>query len=80
MTTKYDMTAALKQAEKDGKVSSGSTFKFEEGPNRLRIVEGFLPHNDEYKGQPTFKWLARIIDRRDGQIKLWFMGDRKSVV
>ena len=72
--TKVDLAATMKQAQKDGKLGGGSVFKFEEGANRMRIVDGFLPHNDTYLGKPNFKWLTRIIDRRDGKIKAFFMG------
>lgn len=64
----------MKQAQKDGLLGGGSTFKFEEGANRMRVVDGFLPHNDTFNGQKNFKWLTRIIDRRDGKVKIFFMG------
>lgn len=74
MSRPIDLAANMDQAQKEGKLGTGSTFKFKEGPNRMRIVDGFLPHNDVFAGKPTFKWLTRIIDRRDGTVKLFFMG------
>lgn len=74
MPGKVDLSATMKQAQKEGKLGGSSTFKFEEGRNSMRVVDGFLPHNDTFKGKPNFKWLTRIIDRRDGKVKAFFMG------
>lgn len=73
MSGKVDFSAALKEAERSGLVSSGDFFKVKEGVNRIRLVGGPLPHRGDYKGTPNFKWLCYIIDRTDGAIKPYFM-------
>lgn len=70
---KVDLAATMKQAEDDGKLSSGATLKLVNGENRMRVVQGFLAHEDSYKGQRNFKWLVRVIDRKDGKVKTFFM-------
>lgn len=32
-----------------------------------------LEHPGEYNGKPTFKWLCYVLDRKDGQVKAFFM-------
>lgn len=76
---KVDLAATMKQAQESGALGTGS-FKLKEGPNRVRIVQGFLPHTSEFtdpsgKSTQTFKWLTRILDRRDGsKVKVFFLG------
>ena len=72
--SKVDLAANMKQAQKEGKLGTSTTYKLQEGTNRVRIVDGFLPHNSDFNGKPTFKWLTRVIDRRDGKVKAFFMG------
>lgn len=79
MGTKIDLAATMEKAEKEGMLSTSSTFKLKEGDNRVRVVDGFLPHNSEFTGKDgkttkNFKWLTRVIDRRDGKVKAFFMG------
>lgn len=62
-----------KQAEAAGMLGSGDYFKLKEGDNRFRLMSECLPHPGEYQGKPNFKWLCYVIDRRDGQIKPFFM-------
>lgn len=62
-----------KQAEDAGLIGSGDYFKFKEGPNRLRLLSECLPHPGEFKGTKNFKWLAYVLDRRDGKVKPFFM-------
>lgn len=69
-----DFGAAMKAAEKAGLVGGGGdTFKLKEGANRFRLVSECLPHNGDFKGTPTFKWLCLVIDRADGKVKAFFM-------
>lgn len=68
-----DFAAARKAAEKEGHITGGDYFKLKDGANRLRLVGGPIPHPDEYNGQPNFKWLCYVLDRADGQIKVFFM-------
>lgn len=75
---KVNLSANL-EAAKDAGLVGGGSFKLKEGDNRVRIVQGFLPHDSEFtdaKGvtKSTFKWLTRVLDRRDGKIKVFFMG------
>ena len=78
MPGKVSLADLVKQAEKEGQIGS-SVFKPQNGDNRIRIVAGPLPHNDSYtdkksgKTERRFKWLVRIIDRADGQVKPYFM-------
>lgn len=68
-----DFGAALKKAEDDGLISSGDYLKLKEGDNRLRLMSECVPHKGEYQGKPNFKWLCYVLDRKDGQIKPFFM-------
>ena len=68
-----DFGAAIKNAEKEGLVSGGDTFKFKEGQNRIRLLSECLPHRGAYQGKPNFKWLCYVIDRADGMVKVFFM-------
>lgn len=70
---KADFGAARKEAEKSGALQSGDRFKIGEGANRVRILSEFLPHTSYYQGNRRFQWLGYIIDRKDGQVKTWFM-------
>jgi hypothetical protein len=62
-----------KAAEEAGLLSSGEYLKLKEGQNRLRLVDGCLPHDDTYQGRKNFKWLTMVIDRADGKVKPFFM-------
>lgn len=75
---KVDLAATMRQAQESGVLGTGS-FKLKEGPNRVRVVQGFLPHTSEFTDQAgktttTFKWLTRVIDRRDNKVKVFFLG------
>lgn len=70
---KADFSAARKEAEKSGALQSGDRFKIAEGANRVRILSEFLPHTSYYQGNRRFQWLGYILDRKDGQVKTWFM-------
>lgn len=70
---KFDFSATLAEAEKKYNLGRGEYFKLKEGQNKLRLVSVCLPHAGEYKGQKTFKWLCQVIDRKDNQVKPFFM-------
>jgi hypothetical protein len=70
---KADFAATRAQAEADGLLSSGGFFKFKEGDNRLRLMSICLPHTSVFDGRKNFKWLCYILDRRDGEVKAFFM-------
>jgi hypothetical protein len=70
---KVDFGARRKEAEASGAIGGGDRFKFKEGDNRMRLMSECLPHNGEYDGKPNFKWLCYVLDRRDGQLKTFFM-------
>jgi hypothetical protein len=70
---KYDFNATIKQAEKDYGLGKGEYFKVQEGDNKIRVLSACIPHQSEYKGTATFRFVAWIIDRRDGKVKLYFM-------
>lgn len=69
----FDFDAALKDVEQKGYVQGGDRFKIQEGANRVRLLTEPLAHRGSYKGTPNFKWLVYVLDRKDGQVKLWFM-------
>lgn len=68
-----DFGARMKDAEKQGLLSSGDYLKLKEGQNRFRLVSECLAHEGEFKGQKNFKWLCLVIDRADGKVKPFFM-------
>lgn len=68
----FDFQGAVKEAEKEGLISGGDRFKLKEGANRVRVLSEPLAFNGTYQGRRNFKWLLYIIDRADGQVKLFF--------
>ena len=70
---KFDANATIKKAEEDYGLGKGEYFKVQDGDNRIRLLSAFLPHQSEYQGRPTFKFVAWILDRRDSKVKLYFM-------
>ncbi len=62
-----------KDAEQKGLLSSGEYLKIQEGDNRWRLMTEPIPHPGMYEGRANFKWLCYVIDRRDGQVKPYFM-------
>jgi hypothetical protein len=69
----FDFAAARKAAEEQGLLGGGGFFKFQEGDNRIRLMSECLPHTSTFDGKKNFKWLCYVIDRRDGEIKAFFM-------
>jgi len=71
---------AEKQAQQDGHaMAGGSWFKFQEGDNRVRVLEepvlifekykvGICYTECNYEGAPRF--MAHVLDKRDGIVKL----------
>lgn len=70
---KVNFQSNYQEAEKKYNLGKGEYFKPQEGQNRVRLVSECLPHQSFYKNQLTFKWLCQIIDRKDGQVKPYFM-------
>lgn len=68
-----DFGARMKEAEKQGLLSSGDYLKLKEGANRFRLISECLPHEGEYQGKKNFKWLCLVLDRADGKVKPFFM-------
>jgi hypothetical protein len=54
-------------------LGSGEKFKVVEGKNSIRILSEPRVVRSTYQGQPNTKFLAWVIDRADGAIKLYFM-------
>ena len=72
--TKFSFQDTYNKAKKEYNLGEGtSKFVPEEGENKFRLVSVCLPHAGEYKGQATFKWLCHVLDRKDGQVKPYFM-------
>lgn len=69
----FDMTATQDVAQKEYNLGKGQYFKPVDGDNKFRLVSICLPHDGEYNGKPTFKWLCQVLDRKDGQVKPYFM-------
>ncbi len=68
-----DFGARMKDAEKQGLLSSGDYLKLKEGQNRIRLVTECLAHEGEFQGKKNFKWLCLVIDRTDQKVKPFFM-------
>jgi hypothetical protein len=70
---KFNASDTMKRAEEDFGLGKGQYFKVKEGANKIRLLSPCVPHQSEFKGQTNVKFLCWIIDRVDGQIKLYFM-------
>ena len=62
-------TETLKEYER----GSGEKFKVQEGKNVIRILSEPRMVQSVYQGQPNTKFVAWVIDRADGKIKLYYM-------
>lgn len=69
----FDFNKTYEQAEKKYNLGKGDYFKPTEGGNRIRLLSACLPHESVFNGKKTFKWLCQVLDRKDGQIKPYFM-------
>lgn len=70
---KVNFNETIKQAEQEYGFGKGEYFKVQEGANKIRLLSACIPYPGEYKGTPTFKFAAWVLDRRDGVIKPYFM-------
>lgn len=71
--TKFDFSKTYEDAADKYNLGKGQYFKIQEGKNVVRLVSECLPHESQFKGQTTFKWLCQVLDRKDGKIKPFFM-------
>jgi hypothetical protein len=71
--TKFNLSEPRKRAESEGLLGGGGYLKLQEGDNKIRLMSECIEHPGEYNGKPTFKWLCYVLDRRDGQVKAFFM-------
>lgn len=69
----FNVNDAIKKAQEEYGLGKGEYFKPKEGDNRIRVLSGMEPHQSEYKGTKSFKFVAWVIDRKDGVIKPYFM-------
>ena len=69
----FNFSKAKEVAEKEHNIGGAQHLKLQEGQNRIRLVSECIPHEGEYNGKPTFKWLCQVIDRKDGKVKPFFM-------
>jgi hypothetical protein len=63
-----DFGATRQQAEDAGLLGGGGFYKYKEGDNRIRLMSECLAFRSEFKGQPNFKWLCYVLDRRSGKV------------
>jgi hypothetical protein len=61
----YNVNDTIKKAQEEYGLGKGEHFKAKDGDNKIRILSPLIPHQSEYKGQKSFKFVAWIIDRRD---------------
>jgi len=54
-------------------LGSGEKFKVLEGKNSIRILSEPRMVQSVYQGQPNTKFVAWVLDRADGKIKLYYM-------
>lgn len=70
---KFNAQETIKRAEEDFGLGKGQYFKVQEGPNKVRLLSPCIPYQSEYKGTVNVKFVCWVIDRKDNQIKLYFM-------
>lgn len=71
--TKFNFSSVMKEAEKNYNLGKGQYFKIQEGDNQIRLISECLPHESMFQGKKQFKFLCQILDRKDGEIKPFFM-------
>lgn len=76
MAKPFSFGANRKDAEDAGLVGGGGFYKLKEGDNRFRLMSECLPHRSTFQGKPKFKWLCYVLDRRDGEIRPFFMAHK----
>jgi hypothetical protein len=54
-------------------LGSGEKLKLAEGQNKVRVLSEPRMVQSVYQGQPNTKFVAWVIDRKDGKIKLFYM-------
>jgi hypothetical protein len=68
----YNLNDDIKRQQKEKGVGGG-IFKFEEGSNKIRIISRPIIHVGQYKGDQTVKYVAYVLDYKDGQVKPAFL-------
>lgn len=61
------------QALREAPENNGTTFKLVNGENVVRVLTEPKFIETMFKGNTSRKWLTYVIDRKDKQIKLFFM-------
>lgn len=70
---KFNVQDTIKRAEQEYGLGKGQYFKAQEGANKIRLLSPAIFYQSTYNGNPTSRFVAWILDRRDGQVKLYFM-------
>jgi hypothetical protein len=73
MSVAFNVNETIKRAEEEFGLGKGQYFKVQEGPNVIRLLSPCVGFQGSYKGTPNFKFVCWILNRKDGQIKLYFM-------
>lgn len=71
-TSKESFMGMFTEALKDG-LGAGEKFKLAEGENQVRVLSEPRMVESTFKGNLNRKWLAWIIERKDGVTKLFYM-------
>lgn len=73
MATPFNVKQAIDKAAEQYGFGKGEYYKIQDGDNKFRLLSPFVGYQSEFKGNPTFKFVTWILDRRDGKIKPYFM-------
>jgi hypothetical protein len=73
MATPFNAKQAIDKAAEQYGFGKGEYYKVQDGDNKFRLLSPFVGFQSEFKGTPTFKFVAWVLDRRDGKIKPYFM-------
>lgn len=74
MSQPFNVNETIKRAEQEYGLGKGEYFKVQEGANKIRLLSPAVGFQGSYKGQPNFKFVCWILDRKDeNKIKLYFM-------
>lgn len=63
----------IQKAEKEYGLGKGEYFKVQEGANKIRVLSELIFNESEYKGNPTYRFVCWVLDRKDAVIKPYFM-------